>query len=160
MFFKKNRFIKKPAKAVIISIAVLFIMCVGYYVLGYMGIIYMKSDEAQKAYEFIDDMNSDGKKENVKFVNHYYSYYKKNTCDAEYTLNKIKLYLDGKAVYSNDISTLGPLLNPKIIDLVEKNSIQKQIFVHADGGGPAIPMDYFFYIKDGKVVLSAIESGH
>ncbi len=127
--------------------------------MGYMGLVYMKNDEGKKVYEFIEDMNVDGKKENVKFVNHYYSYYQKNICDSEYTRNNLKIYIDGEEMYYDSISTLGPLLNPKIIDLVEENTKKKQIYVHADGGGPAIPTDYFFYIKKGKVVVSSVKSG-
>ncbi len=145
MVLKKDRLYLKMIKIVIISVTVFLIYgVVGYYVLSFMGFTYMKSGE--------------GKKENVKFVNYYCSYYKKNICDSEYTSNCLAIYLDGKEIYNDTIRTLDPLLNPTIIDLVEKNTIKKQIYVHADGGGPAIPMDYFFYIKDEKVVVSEIES--
>lgn len=158
MVLKKDRLFLKKIKIVIISVTALFIFCVvGYYVLSFMGFIYVKSDEGKKVYEFIEDMNGDGKKENVKFVNNYYSYYKKNTCDSEYTSNSLKIYLDDKEIYNDTISTLGPLLNPKIVNLVEKNTKEKQIYFHADGGGPAIPMDYFFIIKEKKVVVSKIK---
>ncbi len=159
MVLKKDRLYLKMIKIVIISVTVFLIYgVVGYYVLSFMGFTYMKSGEGKKVYEFINDMNGDGKKENVKFVNYYCSYYKKNICDSEYTSNCLAIYLDGKEIYNDTIRTLDPLLNPTIIDLVEKNTIKKQIYVHADGGGPAIPMDYFFYIKDEKVVVSEIES--
>lgn len=154
MVFKKDKLYLKKLKIVAISVTTLFIFCVvGYYVLGYMGYTYVKSGEGKNVFEFVEDMDGDGKKENVKFVNQYYSYYIKHTCDSEYTSNNIKIYLDGIKMYNNTISTLNPLLNPIIVDLAEKNTKKKQIYVHADGGGPAIPMDYFFYIKDGEVLV-------
>jgi hypothetical protein len=160
MFFK--RFYLKKIKIIIISVSVLSVLLIfsiiAHYILGYMGLIYLKNDEGEKVYKFIEDMNGDGKKENVKFVNHYYSYYQKNTFDSEYNSNYIKLYLDGKQIYSNKISSLGPLLNPQISDLVENNTKKRQIYVHEVGGGSAIPMDYFFYIKDGKVIFNRIRS--
>lgn len=160
MFFSNGRSHFKKKRIATIIVIVLFIFCVvGYYVLGYTGLIYMKNDEGKKVYEFIEDMNGDGKKENVKFVNHYYSYYQKNTCDSAYTRNNLKIYIDGEEMYCDSISTLGPLLNPKIVDLVEENIKKKQIYIHANGGGPAVPMDYFFYIKKGKVVVSSVQSG-
>lgn len=159
MFSRKDRFHLKKVKTVIISVSVLFTFyIIGYYLLGYMGLIYLKSDEGKKVYEFIEDMNWDGKKEDVKFVNHYHSYYKINACDLEYTSNYIRIYLDGKLIYKNKITTLGPLLNPKIVDLVESNPKKRQIYIHANGGGPVIPMDYVFYISEDKVVVNKIES--
>ena len=140
---------------IITSIIIFGILC--YYILGFTGIIYMKYDEGIKVYEFTDDLNMDGIKESVKFVNHYYSYSKKNTTDSEYTSNYIKLYLDGSELYNNMITTLGPLLNPKVVDVVD-NINKRQIYVHSDGGGPAIPMDYYFYILNGKFAMSKKEA--
>ena len=154
MVLKKDKLHLKKLKIVSISITALFIFCViGYFVLGYMGYIYVKSGEGKNVYEFVEDMDGDGEKENVKFVNQHYSYYIKHTCDSEYTSNNIKIYLDGEKVYNDKISTLNPLLNPIIVDLVEKNTKRKQIYVHADGGGPSVPMDYFFILKIGKFWL-------
>lgn len=155
MFLKRNRFPQRKIKAAIISISVLLILLVaGHYLLGYMGFIYSKYDEGKKVYEFTEDMNGDGKKENVKFENHYYSYSKKNASDTEYTSNSIRLYLEGNQVYSDKITSSGPLLNPQIVDLVENDIKRKEICVHVNGGGPAPPMDYFFNIKEGKVTVS------
>ena len=56
--------------------------------------------------------------------------------------------------------SLNPPIYRKITVLVENSTKKKQIFVHADGGGPAIPKDFFFIIKDGKVILSEKESSY
>lgn len=159
IFFKKDRIPLKRIKKLIVSISLLLILWVlGHYLLGYTGLAYLKSDEGKEAYEFTEDMNGDEKKEIVKFVNHYRSYYKMNTCDSEYTSNHIRIYLDGKQIYSDKITTLGPLIEPEIVDLIENNTKKRQIYVHANGGGPAIPMDYFFHIRGNKVVVNSIES--
>ncbi|MDP4090687.1 MAG: hypothetical protein Q8930_15655 [Bacillota bacterium] len=155
MFVKKGSFHLSKTKVVIISISVLFIcFAAGYYLLGYMGFFYSKYDEGKKVYEFLEDMNEDGNIENVRFENHYYSYSKSNVSDVQYTSNNISLYLDGNQIYSDKITASGPLLNPKSIDLVENDTKKRQICVHLDGGGPAPPLDYFFYIKEGKVMVS------
>lgn len=149
--------LRKPLKGIVIFL----IFCiVSYFILGYMGLIYMKNDEAKKMYEFTEDINADEKKENIRFVNKYYSYSKRNTCDSEYTSNHIKIYLNGKEIYSDEFSTLGPLLNPQIVDSVEKNNTKKQIYVHENGGGPVMPMDYFFEIRNGKVVVNEMRSDY
>lgn len=86
MVLKKDRLNLKKFKIVAISVTALLIFCVlGYYVLGYMGYIYVKSSEGKNVYEFIEDLDGDGKNENVKFVNQQYSYYLKHICDSEYT---------------------------------------------------------------------------
>lgn len=161
MLLKKGIIHSKKIKAIIISISALLVIFVaGHYLLSYMGFIYLKNDEGKKVYEFIEDMNGDGKKENVKFINHYYSYYLQNASDSEYTSNNIDLYLDGEKIYSSKISTLAPLLNPQIVDLVENNTKRKQILAHANGGGSAVPMDYFFYLDEGKILVNRVKSGY
>ncbi|HEX9060033.1 MAG TPA: hypothetical protein VF941_07620 [Clostridia bacterium] len=155
MLMKNNRF---NFKIIVISFFVsITVFTLGRYILGYMGVIYSKDSEGEKNYEFVEDMNADGKKEKVKFVNHYCCYSLKNACDAEYTSNFIKIYLDDKEIYSDNIVTLEALLNPQMIDSVEKGTIKKQICVHDHGGGPAIPKDYLFYVNEGKVVVSRKE---
>ncbi|PKM65820.1 MAG: hypothetical protein CVU95_13525 [Firmicutes bacterium HGW-Firmicutes-2] len=161
MVFKNDKPKLGIIKFVIISIVMIFILCIlGYYVLGSIGIIYIKNGEGEKVYYFIEDMDADGTRENVKFVNHYCSYYRKNITDSYYTSNFIKIYLDDKEIYSNKICTLSPLTNPQIVDFSENNILKKQIYVHDRGGGPAIPMDYFFSIKHDKVELISKTVGH
>lgn len=142
-----NNYVKK-LKVFGIVFGILIICCIViYFIMGYTGLIYMKADEGEKVYEFIEDMNNDGENEKIEFSNHYTSYYQKNACDTEYTSNSIKIYVDGKVKYKTELISLGPLLNPQIVDSEEKI---KQLYVHHDGGGPAPPMDcYFYYEGDG-----------
>ncbi len=147
---KKNKIIR----VVIIFFSVIIILLLaGICILKQIGSPYVKGAEGEKAYEFVEDMDADGEKESIKLVNQYSFHYIPNTCDAEYHSNKIKLYLDGKKVYSKTIYSLRPLLDPQIIEKADKDMVRKQIYLHDDGGGPAIPMDYFIYIDGDKVVL-------
>lgn len=135
-----------------IVFGILIICCILiYHIMGSVGLIYIKADEGKKVYEFIDDMNNDGKKEKIEFSNHYASYYKKNACDTEHTTNSIKIYVDGKVKYKAELTSLGPLLDPQIVESEEKI---KQLYVHHDGGGPAPPMDCYFYYEGDELTLS------
>lgn len=151
----------KKIKIIIISLSVVVIILIlGSYIASYIGHLYIKGSEGKRTYEFIEDMNADGKKENVRFVNKYCSYYKKNVSDAEYTSNYIKIYIDDKKIYSNTINTLNPLINPQIIEIVESNNKKKQIYLHDDGGGSAVPRDFFFSMEDDNFALSEKESSY
>ena len=58
MVFKNDKPKLGIIKFVIISIAMIFILCIlSYYVLGSIGIIYMKNGEGEKVYNFIEDMD-------------------------------------------------------------------------------------------------------
>ena len=58
MVFKNDKPKLGIIKIVIISVAMIFILCIlSYYVLGSIGIIYMKNGEGEKVYDFIEDMD-------------------------------------------------------------------------------------------------------
>lgn len=156
----KNKLLLKAAKIIFIIFMLCFLILVCFYIIREMGLGNKKVNQGKKVYEFVEDINSDGKTENIKFLNQYYTYESERATDLIHTSNHIKIYLDNKKMYSSDIITLGPLLNPKIVDLLEEKIYKKQIFVHDRGGGPAMPMDYYFYMKDGKFMVNKTQSSY
>ena len=104
-----KRHIKKYIGFGIITIILIVSSIIVYHDFGEKGIIYVKGDEGKEVYEFVEDLNNDGKNEKIVFSNHYSSYYLENACDSEYTNNYIKIYIDGKVKYKIELTTLGPL---------------------------------------------------
>ena len=74
-----------------------------------------------------------------------------NVCDADYTTNDVVIFLNDEEIFSGEYDSLDALINPKLIKSTINNKLVTQLYFHDSGGGPSVPMNYFFNIMDNKV---------
>lgn len=113
-------------------------------------IIYGISGRAKIQRKFQEDINGDGKKEEILFTNTYATPYTGTDEKADYVYNFINIYIDDNQVYSSRMSTYSPLRKPKLKDVSEENIVEKQLCLE-EVGRERVPQEYFFVLQEGEI---------